>query len=217
MNSHPETASSPLMRKRILLLAAMAFAAGAAALWTTTEDPEYRVKEVLSAGRYHKYDDLIRQAAERHGVEPELIKAVIWRESRFQPEMIGQHGERGLMQITENAAADWTLAEKIKTFVPTDLFDPKVNIDAGTWYLKRALGHWSSRDDAIPFALAEYNAGRTRVKRWVRDSSAGEAAGAIEMQAAMDYPSTKAYIASIIARAGYYKRRGEFRDLKPES
>lgn len=199
------------MRKPLIVLIALLLGVGAGAvLWTAVEDPEYRVKELFSFGRYHRYDDLIREAASRHGVDPGLIKAVIWRESRFHPEKIGQHGERGLMQITENAAADWVQAEKIRTFVPTDLFDPKVNIDAGTWYLKRALGHWSSRDDAIPFALAEYNAGRTRVKRWVRDSTAGEAAGATEMQAAMDFPATKAYIATIMLRYDYYRRHGAF-------
>ena len=43
------------------------------------------------------------------------------------------------MQITESAAIDWARAEKIQTFVSSDLFDPKVNIEAGTWYLNRAL------------------------------------------------------------------------------
>ena len=43
------------------------------------------------------------------------------------------------MQITENAAIDWARAEKIQTFVSSDLFDPKVNIEAGTWYLIEPL------------------------------------------------------------------------------
>lgn len=99
-------------------------------------------------------------------MNPALVKAVIWRETRFQPQMQGNHGERGLMQITEVAAADWVKAEKVETFVPTDLFDPKTNIEIGTWYLGRAMKHWAHKDDPIPFALSEYNAGRTRVKRW---------------------------------------------------
>ena len=114
------------------------------------------------------------------------------------------------MQITENAATDWARAEKIQTFAASDLFDPKVNIEAGTWYLSRALTHWSSKDNPLPFALAEYNAGRSRVRRWVQDSGMGDTAGAGDLQAAMDFPMTKSYIAAIIARYDFYKRRGEF-------
>ncbi len=181
----------------------------------TSEDPRYLLRETIFFWRYDRYDDLIRQASERYSVAPELIKAVIWRESQFQPRKVGSQGERGLMQITEKAAVDWARAEKIQTFVPTDLFDPKVNIEAGTWYLGRALKRWSSKDDPVPFALAEYNAGLTRVQRWVQGSGRGETAGAGDLQAVMDFPSTKNYIAAISARYDYYKRRGEFSDSRP--
>jgi soluble lytic murein transglycosylase len=181
----------------------------------TSEDPKYLLREAIFASRYRKYDDLIRQAATRYGVAPELIKAIIWRESQFQPGKVGAQGERGLMQITDSAAIDWARAEKIQTFVSSDLFDPKVNIEAGTWYLNRALNHWSSKDNPLPFALAEYNAGRSRVRRWVQDSGMGETAGAGDLQAAMDFPMTKSYIATIIARYDFYKRRGEFADESP--
>ena len=181
----------------------------------TSEDPRYLLRETIFFWRYDRYDDLISQASERYGVAPELIKAVIWRESQFQPRKVGSQGERGLMQITEKAAVDWARAEKIQTFVPTDLFDPKVNIEAGTWYLGRALKRWSSKDDPVPFALAEYNAGLTRVQRWVQGSGMGETAGAEDLQAVMDFPSTKNYIAAISARYDYYKRRGEFSDSQP--
>ena len=196
-----------------LILIALLFALGAAAagvFWLTAEDPEYQLQEMVFGERFGRYDDLIRQASVRYAVPPELIKAVIWRESRFHPEKTGQHGERGLMQITEGAAADWARVEKVETFVPTDLFDPKVNIEAGAWYLKKALDHWASKDDPVPFALAEYNAGRTRVKRWVNDSGRGATASAGDLQTAMDFPATKSYIASITARQDFYKRRAEF-------
>ncbi|HEU4678353.1 MAG TPA: lytic transglycosylase domain-containing protein [Terrimicrobiaceae bacterium] len=192
----------------VVALAVLATAAGI--YFLTSEDPKYLLRETIFAWRYRKYDDLIRQAASRYGVAPELIKAVIWRESQFQPHKVGSQGERGLMQITENAAIDWARAEKIQTFAASDLFDPKVNIEAGTWYLNRALTHWSAKDNPMPFALAEYNAGRSRVRRWVQDSGLGETAGAGDLQAAMDFPMTKSYIAAIIARYDFYKRRGEF-------
>ena len=205
------------MKKFVAASVAMVALLGAAfcVYILTSEDPRYLLRETTFFWRYDRYDDLIRQASERYSVAPELIKAVIWRESQFQPRKVGSQGERGLMQITEKAAVDWARAEKIQTFVPTDLFDPKVNIEAGTWYLGRALKRWSSKDDPVPFALAEYNAGLTRVQRWVQGSGRGETAGAGDLQAVMDFPTTKNYIAAISARYDYYKRRGEFLDSRP--
>jgi len=175
----------------------------------------YRLQKLVFGARFASHDARIAAAAARYGVSPSLVKAVIWRESRFQPEMLGAHGERGLMQITEGAALDWARAEKIETFVPTDLLDPKTNIDAGTWYLANALRHWAGKDDPIPFALAEYNAGRTRVKRWERDSGLGGDFGADELRAAMDFPATKSYIRAITERYRDYERTGEFPAAKP--
>ena len=190
---------------RILGLTALALAAMAALLVLTDEDPAYRLASWLSFGRHQAHDETIAGAAARHGVDPLLVKAVIWQESRFHPEKLGGHGERGLMQVTEPAAADWVQATGVETFVPGDLLDPKTNIEVGTWYLGRALRHWSGQQDPLPFALGEYNAGRSRVKRW----SGGERVSADELDAAMDIPGTRAYIAAVRARYDYYRQRGD--------
>lgn len=173
-------------------------------------DENYRLQMLFFGERYRRYDGLIADAGKRYGVSPSLIKAIIWRESRFQADMRGSKGERGLMQITEGAASDWARAEKIETFVPVDLLDPKTNIEAGTWYLGKALRHWADKDDPVPFALAEYNAGRARVKRWEKDSGLGGGFGSGELREAMDFPTTKAYIQSIVARFRDFERTGEF-------
>jgi len=199
----------------ILALLALLGALGVAVFWHRTDDPEYVLSETLALGGYDRYNDLILQASQRYGVPPELIKAVIWRESRFRPDKIGSQGERGLMQIMEPAAEDWAKAEKMETFVPTDLLDPKVNIEAGTWYLSRALAHWKDKVDPVSFALAEYNAGRGRVKRWVKDSGQGDTAQAEDLQTAMDFPGTKSYVAVIRSRADYYKAHQEFTPALP--
>ena len=201
------------MKKTAVILGVIAAVGGcmAAIFCLTVDDPRYRLMEFLSWGGYHRYDIFIVAASERHGIEPELIKAIIWRESRFHPHKVGTQGERGLMQVTEKAAEDWAKAERVATFLPTDLFDPKVNIDAGTWYISRALTHWASKDDPVPFALAEYNAGRGRVIRWVKDSGQGSAANVNDLHGAMDFPNTKSYILAITSRADFYRRHGEFR------
>ena len=188
---------------QLLAVAAIAAALAAAVLILTDPDPRYRFGEMAGLGRYNAYDAEIAGVAARNAVDPSLVKAVVWQESRFQPDKLGGHGERGLMQVTEPAAQDWVDATGVETFVAEDLLDPKTNLEAGTWYLAQALKHWSSQEDPLPFALGEYNAGRSRVKRW----SGGAQMSAEELAEAMDIASTRAYVASVRSRYEYYKRR----------
>ena len=190
---------------QILGLAALLLAAAAGFLLLTEKDPAYRLAEIAALGRYNVYDQEIAAAAARNGVDPLLVKAVVWQESRFHPDKLGGHGERGLMQVTEPAAQDWVEANGVETFVPEDLLDPKTNLEVGTWYLAQAMKHWSTQDDPLPFALGEYNAGRSRVKRW----SGGTQMSAEELDAAMDIASTRAYVSAVHARYDYYVQRGD--------
>jgi soluble lytic murein transglycosylase len=178
-------------------------------------DPNYAAHELVFRARFHRYDAIIREAARQRDIDPMLIKAVIWRESRFRPDMAGQDGERGLMQITDAAASEWAKSEKVTDFTPTDLFDPKTNIDAGSWLLARALRRYQGKDNPLPFALAEYNAGRSRVVRWAaenKDKDAGQpetgGADSHELQANIDIPSTKRYVETVQSRVRFYHQRG---------
>lgn len=145
--------------------------------------------------RAQHYDALIIESARQCDVDPILISAVIWKESRFQPGAIGSADEIGLMQVTEPAAREWTKARKIEDFVKHNLFNPKVNIDAGTWYLARAIKHWSRYADPIPFALAEYNAGRSNAERW--SINAPDKVAFLEN---ITFGTTKRYIEDIMQR-----------------
>jgi soluble lytic murein transglycosylase len=196
--------------KRLLL--ALLFAAATAVgvvLWRSP-DAIYTVQSWLAGSRYTRYDALIADVARKHGLDWLLVKAIVWRESAFQADKVGTSGERGLMQVGEAAAQDWAHAEKIETFVPTDLFDPKTNLEVGTWYFKKALERWKQKDDPIPFALAEYNAGRVRVDRWIAETKHGEETNADDLLNAIDFPSTRKYIEAITARQRYYRERAEF-------
>ena len=185
---------------RLFLVLLFAVNAAVAIVLWRSPDPAYRLQELLAFGRYHEFDDLIAGAGRKYGVDPMLVKAIVWRESRFQPEKIGTSGERGLMQVGEAAARDWAAARKIEVFVFTDLFDAKTNLEAGTWYLSRALEHWKERDDPVPFALAEFNAGRSRIEKW-----AANAAGAEEMLRAAGGASTHGYVDDVIRRFRFYR------------
>lgn len=193
--------------RTLFLVATFSAAAAVGLILWLSPDPEYSLQSWYYGDRFWRYDQDIREVAAKYGVDPLLVKAVIWRESRFHPEKIGGAGERGLMQVTEAAAQDWVRAEKIEIFAPTDLFDARVNITVGTWYLGRAMERYRARENPIPFALAEYNAGRSRVDRWVTESRRGAEATSRDLLAAMDYPTTKKYISDITSRHALYRRQ----------
>ena len=172
----------------------------AIAIWRSP-DPGYRIQEMLAFGRFSEFDDLIQRAAEKYAVDPLLVKSIVWRESRFSPDKVGRAGERGLMQVGEAAAREWAQAEKVEVFVYADLFDAKTNLEAGIWYLSRALTHWRDRDDPVPFALAEYNAGRSRVARW-----AGEDADARGMLQRAGASSARQYVDDVVRRYQHFLR-----------
>ena len=174
-----------------------------------SKDPLYVVREIKDWGDYHRFDTLITKVATEHGLDPRLVKAVVWRESRFQSDMLGRNGERGLMQISAIAAREWATANAIPNFEPDQLFDPKINLEIGSWYLGKAMQRWNNQDDAVPFALAEYNAGHSRVDRWVRVASQrNPQLNAQVFQDSIDFPSTAHYVRTILARYDFYKQRG---------
>ncbi len=195
------------LRNFILVLALAALCA-AGLLIGLSPDPLYAAQELTSFGQFSAYDDEIAAAAKKTGVDPALVKAMVWRESAFHVDKVGTSGERGLMQVGEAAAADWAKAQKIETFMPPDLFEPRTNLEAGTWYLKRAMEKWKDRDDPVPFALAEYNAGATRLDRWITATGVGAKADARDLLNSMDFPGTRRYVEDILSRAQFYRDRG---------
>ena len=196
---------SRFLKRLLLALFLAALAAMSIVLWTSP-DPMYLMQSWLAGSRYSRYDALIGDMAHKHGVDPLLVRAIVWRESAFQTGKVGTAGERGLMQVGEMAARDWAQAQKVETFVPTDLFDPKTNLDAGVWYFKKALVRWKLKSDPIPFALAEYNAGHVRLERWISLTGRGEEATRADLIKAIDFPTTRKYVEDITARYHFYQR-----------
>jgi soluble lytic murein transglycosylase len=192
---------------KLILCVLLAIAAAFAYVAVKSGDPVYAFYEWMSPARFHQYDWLVRSVALEHRLDPMLVKALVWRESRFDPKKRGTRGERGLMQVSELAANEWARENKIAGFVPDRLFDPKTNLEAGTWYLRRAMQHWTHQSDPIPFALAEYNAGASRVQRWSGGSGTAEIPEGQFIQN-IDFPATRRYVESIVDRYKFYQRRG---------
>ena len=98
-------------------------------------------------------EKLVREAAERHQVDPALVRAVIQTESNWNPSAVSRKGALGLMQLIPTTA---------QRFGVNDAFSPKQNVDAGVKYLKTLLDRYNGNLD---LALAAYNAGEGAVDR----------------------------------------------------
>lgn len=111
-----------------------------------------------SGGSAHgnPHEDLIQQAAQKHGVDPDLIRAVVWQESRFKSDAVSHAGAGGLMQLMPGTAGDLGLSS-------SERFDPEKNIDAGTKYLAQQLERFNGNTE---LALAAYNAGPGNVNKY---------------------------------------------------
>ena len=157
--------------------------------------------------REQRFNKLIEEVAAQNGVSPFLVKAVIRRESKFDQYAYGSHGEIGLMQVTEGAGWDWARAAKQHNFGRDTLWNPRVNIEAGSWYLARALSRWPDKEpeERLPFALAEYNAGFGNVLHWMPH---GRQTTGAEFTEAISYPTVRGYVTEVLENYETYKARG---------
>lgn len=108
----------------------------------------------LTPGPPDRYDAIIDEAAQRHGVPQALIKAVIKAESDFDPQAVSGRGALGLMQI---------MPANLEVLAVTDPFNPHENIMGGVRYLREMLERFGQD---LQLALAAYNAGPGAVEQY---------------------------------------------------
>ena len=125
----------------------------------------------FNAVRAGRFDKLISRAAEAHGVEKSLLKAIIKAESDFNPKAVSKRGAMGLMQI---------MPENVEIFRITNPFDPRENVMAGARYFKTLYERFHGR---LPLALAAYNAGPSTVDRY---------------RSIPPYPETRRYVEKVM-------------------
>lgn len=148
-------------------------------------------------------DEPINAAAARYEVDPALVKAVVWRESRFNPRARGTAGEIGLMQLQEIAAQEWADAERLVHFQHEHCLDAGTNTLAGTFYLRKLLRRYRHTDNPVPYALSDYNAGRSNVRRWLEGAGATNSAVFIQH---IGFPDTQEYVIQVMKRSRHYRR-----------
>jgi peptidoglycan lytic transglycosylase len=145
------------VKKLLALVVLLAVAAGAAAYVVTTSPPWF---ERLRYPLHYAAD--VRQRARENHLDPALLAAVIYQESKFRPDAESDSGAIGLMQLTPTTAKGIAIRTDGTAFTTSDLYNPQINIRYGAWYLADLLRKYGSES----LALAAYNAGEGNVDRW---------------------------------------------------
>jgi soluble lytic murein transglycosylase len=146
------------------------------------------------------YQDVIReQAADKH-LDPALIAAVIYAETKFVPRS-SSAGAEGLMQIMPQTAEYLAHRSGATSFTTADLATPTVNIAYGSYYLRYLLDHYGGNKT---LALAAYNGGVANVDRWVAEARAHDQTLAVSQ---IPFPETRVYVEKVLGAQRAYRQR----------
>jgi soluble lytic murein transglycosylase len=149
-----------------------------------------------------QYSSIIRTQAAAKGLDPALVAAVIYAETKFDART-SPTGAEGLMQI-EPATAEFLARRSGGTaFDVSDLSKPGVNIAYGSYYLRYLLDEYGSYRNSKVLALAAYNGGETNVDRWLASVVAH---GQRFTVADIRFPETRAYVEKVLQAQKDYRR-----------
>lgn len=113
-----------------------------------------------------EYRAIVVGHAENYELDPALLAAVIYRESKFDPRAVSNSGAVGLMQLLPDTARGIASYTGGARFEVRDLYDPEINVRYGAFYLRRLLRKYGD----VELALAAYNAGQANVDAWIADA-----------------------------------------------
>jgi soluble lytic murein transglycosylase len=123
---------------------------------------------------------------------------VIRQESSWNPRALSRAGARGLMQVMPSVGEAIARSRGFPVWDPVLLFDPDVSLELGTDHLRAAIAQYNS----LPRALAAYNAGGTRVNRWVRRTGASDPELFIER---IPFVETRDYVRIVLRNVEIYR------------
>jgi soluble lytic murein transglycosylase len=147
-----------------------------------------------------KYESIVRGHARNYRLDPALLAAVIYQESKFRPTVKSTSGAIGLMQLLPDTAKGIAVHTGGTQFRVRDLYDPELNVRYGSWYLRHLLDKYGDERTA----LAAYNAGQENVDEWRRNGQG------------IAFAETRSYVSRVEHLKTLY-RRGYGRQLGPAS
>jgi soluble lytic murein transglycosylase len=146
---------------------------GAAVAVTAMSEPDWYLRM-----RYPlRYEHIVRGHAANYDLDPALVAAVIYQESKFRADARSESGAIGLMQLLPATARGIAVRTGGARFEVDDLYDPEVNVRYGCWYLRNLLRKYGG---SVETALAAYNGGQGNVDRGVR------------------FPETRVYVKNVL-------------------
>jgi len=147
-------------------------------LYITETDSSNPHPDFYISRKESQFSSIITQAADKHDVDPALVRAIIMAESAYNPMATSKKGAVGLMQIMPQTAA---------TLGMEDMYNPVHNINAGVKYLKKLLNQFGGD---LELTLAAYNAGSTKV---------------MEYQGVPPYKATRHYVEEVFKYYRHYQ------------
>lgn len=152
---------------------------------------------------------LVEQAALRHGLDPNLLFAIMRVESVYQRGIISYAGAIGLTQIMPRTGRLIAQARGMEDFDTGDLVDPALNLDFAAWYLASLIERF---DGHLPLAIASYNGGPHNVRRWLRAHGPAQPVDAfLEF---IPFEQTHRYVRRVLTHYQAYRAQVE---LPPET
>jgi len=149
--------------------------------------------------------DHVKKYSAQYGIDESLVLAVIREESRFNPQTVSWANARGLMQIIPQTGRNVARLVGIRPYYTKRLHDPEINIKMGCYYLSQLIKRFEGN---MVFALAAYNGGPLRVKRWMNkwSSEVGPVIDIDEFIESIPLSETKRYVQKVLKSYSEYKR-----------
>jgi soluble lytic murein transglycosylase len=176
LGPHDGAGERRIVRRLFIALTGVAVL-GAIALALVQHQPDFvqRIRYPL------RYEAIVRGHAKNYDLDPSLLAAVIYTESRFNARARSDAGAIGLMQLLPDTARGIALRTGGNAFVVDDLYSPEINVRYGAWYLRNLLNRYGDERTA----LAAYHAGQGNVDSW-RKQGVG-----------IQFPETRSYVAKV--------------------
>jgi soluble lytic murein transglycosylase len=148
------------------------------------------------------YPVLVRESliesSKENGLDPALVASLIRQESNFNPKATSPVGARGLMQLMPAVGRTLARSKGIAGYTDESLYDPAINIRLGTAHLAALLRRTSN----LERVLAAYNAGESRVARWITKAGASDPEIFTER---IPFVETRDYVRSIVRNRAFYE------------
>jgi soluble lytic murein transglycosylase len=160
--------------RRVVPITVLVLAVAVGAVYLRNGEPKW-----LDRIRYPlRYEQIVRGHAKNYDLDPALLAAVIYQESKFRADAKSNSGAIGLMQLRPETAEGIAIRTGGARFRVSDLYNPEINVRYGSWYLRHLLDKYGDEKDA----LAAYNAGQRNVDEWRAEGKS------------IQFPETRAYV-----------------------